>query len=77
MRAKAQHHKFLIGKNGANIKKIRDSTGARIVFPNSTDEDRELILIIGKKEAVQEAKTSLETYIKNIVSSAHLSNQLF
>lgn len=76
MRAKSQHHKFLIGKNGANIKKIRDSTGARIVFPNSTDEDRELILIIGKQEAVQEAKTSLETYIKNIVSSTD-TNQLF
>lgn len=32
VRAKVQHHKFLIGKNGANIKKIRESTGARIIF---------------------------------------------
>ena len=66
VRAKAEHHKFLIGKSGANIKKIRDSTGARIVFPNSTDEDRELITIIGKKDAVHQAKAILEEYIKNI-----------
>ncbi|KAG5895971.1 hypothetical protein JTB14_027971 [Gonioctena quinquepunctata] len=66
VRAKSQHHKFLIGKNGANIKKIRDSTGARIVFPSNTDEDREVITIIGKKEAVEEAKAALEATIKDI-----------
>lgn len=68
VRAKPQHHKFLIGKSGANIKKIRDSTGARIVFPNNSDEDRELITIIGKKEAVEQAKTILQRAIKDIVS---------
>lgn len=68
MRAKPQHHKFLIGKSGANIKKIRDSTGARIVFPSNTDEDREVITIIGKKESVEEAKAQLEEMIKSIVS---------
>lgn len=68
VRAKAQHHKFLIGKNGANIKKIRDSTGARIVFPSNTDEDREIITIIGKKESVEEAKAALQATIKDIVS---------
>ncbi|KAF2884527.1 hypothetical protein ILUMI_21643 [Ignelater luminosus] len=66
VRAKPQHHKFLIGKNGANIKKIRDSTGARIVFPNNSDEDRELITIIGKKEAVEQAKSILQRAIKDI-----------
>jgi polyribonucleotide nucleotidyltransferase len=66
VRAKAQHHKFLIGKNGAKIKKIRDSTGARIVFPSSTDDDREIITIIGKKEAVEEAKAALQATIKDI-----------
>ncbi|KAJ8954741.1 hypothetical protein NQ318_011436 [Aromia moschata] len=71
VRAKAQHHKFLIGKNGANIKKIRDSTGARIVFPSNTDEDREVITIIGKKEAVEEAKAALEATIKDIVRQHH------
>lgn len=58
----------MIGKNGANIKKIRDSTGARIVFPTDKDEDKEVITIIGKKEAVEKAKAELEATIKEIVS---------
>ncbi|CAG9761158.1 unnamed protein product [Ceutorhynchus assimilis] len=66
VRAKSQHHKFLIGKSGANIKKIRDATGARIVFPSNTEEDREIITIIGKKESVLEAKKQLEAMIKDI-----------
>ena len=49
VRAKQQHHRFLIGRNGANIRKIRDATGARIIFPTDKDEDKELITIIGKK----------------------------
>lgn len=49
VRAKPEHHKFLIGKNGLNIKKIRDQTGARIVFPADKDEDKEAIYIIGKQ----------------------------
>lgn len=48
VRAKSDHHKFLIGKNGANIKKIRELTGARIIFPTEKDEDKEAIFIIGK-----------------------------
>ncbi|XP_030763823.1 vigilin [Sitophilus oryzae] len=66
VRAKAQHHKFLIGKNGANIKKIRDSTGARVIFPSNTDDDREVITIIGRKEDVINAKQQLEAMIKDI-----------
>ncbi|XP_055915832.1 vigilin isoform X1 [Eupeodes corollae] len=66
VRAKQQHHKFLIGKNGASIRKIRDSTGARIIFPNNDDEDKEVITIIGKEESVQAAKEQLEAIIKDI-----------
>uniref|UniRef100_A0A2M3ZYI5 Putative vigilin n=1 Tax=Anopheles triannulatus TaxID=58253 RepID=A0A2M3ZYI5_9DIPT len=66
IRAKPQHHKFLIGKNGASIKKIRDKTGARVIFPGVNDEDNEAITIIGKKENVEEAKAELEAIIKNI-----------
>lgn len=65
VRAKPQHHKFLIGKNGASIKEIRDQTGARIIFPSSTDEDKEVITIIGKEENVLAAKAQLEAIIKN------------
>jgi len=59
--AKPQHHKFLIGKNGANIKKIRDQTGARIVFPTDKDENKEVITITGKQKAAE-----LEATIKGI-----------
>ncbi|KAJ9575749.1 hypothetical protein L9F63_007395, partial [Diploptera punctata] len=66
VRAKPQHHKFLIGKNGVNIKKIRDMTGARIVFPTEKDEDKEAITIIGKQDAVERAKAELEATIREI-----------
>lgn len=66
VRAKQQHHKFLIGKNGASIRKIRDSTGARIVFPGNNDEDKEVITILGKKESVEAARIQLEAVIKDI-----------
>nr|CAD7393549.1 unnamed protein product [Timema cristinae] len=66
VRANPQHHKFLIGKSGANIKKIRDLTGARIVFPTDKDEDKETITIIGKQESVEMAKAELEATIKEI-----------
>lgn len=66
VRAKQQHHKFLIGKNGASIRKIRDATGARIIFPGNGDEDKEVITIIGKEENVKAAKEQLETIIKDI-----------
>ncbi|XP_053677123.1 vigilin [Anopheles nili] len=66
IRAKPQHHKFLIGKNGASIKKIRDKTGARVIFPGVNDQDNEVITIMGKKENVEEAKIELEAIIKNI-----------
>ncbi|KAH1009812.1 vigilin [Dendroctonus ponderosae] len=66
VRAKAQHHKFLIGKNGTNVKKIRDSTGAKICFPSNLEDDPETITIIGKKEAVADAKKQLEAMIKGI-----------
>ncbi|ROT68906.1 putative vigilin [Penaeus vannamei] len=66
VRAKPQHHRFLIGRNGANIRKIRDATGARIIFPTDKDEDKELITIIGKKEAIAKAKEQLEITIKEL-----------
>jgi len=66
VRAKPQHHRFLIGRAGANIKKIRDATGARIIFPTNNDEDKELITIIGKKDSIGKAKAQLESIIKEL-----------
>lgn len=66
IRAKPDHHKFLIGKSGLKIKKVRDMTGARITFPNDGDEDKERIVIIGRKDAVERAKEELESMIDMI-----------
>ena len=49
IRAKPEHHKFLIGRQGANIQQVRDQTGARIIFPNEKDDDREVITILGEE----------------------------
>ncbi|EDV55082.1 vigilin [Drosophila erecta] len=64
VRAKQQHHKFLIGKNGASIRQIRDATGARIIFPSNDDTDKEVITIIGKEDSVNKAREKLEAIIK-------------
>merc|ERR1719449_561718 len=66
VKAKPQHHKFLIGRAGCHTQKIRDETGARIIFPGSNDEDRESITIIGTKEAVAKAKAELEARVTDL-----------
>jgi len=66
VKAKPQHHKFLIGKSGIHIQKIRDETGARIIFPGSNDADKETITIIGTKEACDSAKVIMEAKIKEL-----------
>merc|ERR1719462_545129 len=64
--AKPEHHRFLIGRGGVNIRKVREKTGVRIVFPTRQDENQELITIIGKKEAVDEAKADLMSKISEL-----------
>ncbi|XP_055371640.1 vigilin [Condylostylus longicornis] len=73
VRTKQQHLKFIIGKNGASIRKIREATGARIIFPNNDGEDKELITIIGKEEDVKAAKEQLESIIKDIETEDEIS----
>lgn len=38
------------------------------MFPSNADEERDVVTIIGKKEAVEKAKEQLEAMIKEIVS---------
>jgi len=66
VKAKPEHHKFLIGRQGINIQKIRNETGARIIFPGSDDADRESITIIGTQESVGKAKSDLLEKIKEL-----------
>ena len=66
------YFRFLIGRNGANIRKIREATGARIVFPSDTEannsHERDIITIVGREEAVKKAREELEMRIKELVS---------
>ncbi|XP_077400366.1 vigilin [Vanacampus margaritifer] len=66
LQAKAEYHKFLIGRGGANIRRVRDRTGARIIFPSADDTQQELITIVGKEEAVRQAQKELENLVKNL-----------
>uniref|UniRef100_A0AAQ5XJ92 Vigilin n=1 Tax=Amphiprion ocellaris TaxID=80972 RepID=A0AAQ5XJ92_AMPOC len=59
-------YKFLIGRGGANIRRVRDRTGARIIFPSPDDTEQELITIVGKEEAVRQAQKELESLVKNL-----------
>ncbi|XP_056156348.1 vigilin [Lampris incognitus] len=66
LQAKPEYHKFLIGRGGANIRRVRDRTGARIIFPSPDDSEQELITIVGREEAVRLAQKELETLVKNL-----------
>jgi len=66
IKAKPEYHRFLIGKNGANIKKVRESTGARVTFPSEKDEDGDTIVIVGKKEDVLKAKAEVQEMIRDL-----------
>uniref|UniRef100_A0A8C9WSE5 Vigilin n=1 Tax=Scleropages formosus TaxID=113540 RepID=A0A8C9WSE5_SCLFO len=66
LQAKPEYHKFLIGRGGANIRRVRDRTGARIIFPSPDDPEQELITIVGREEAVRLAQKELETLVRNL-----------
>ena len=51
---------------------MRDSTGARIIFPTVDDQDQELITVVGTEEAVKEATKELEELIKSLVSPPYV-----
>lgn len=69
LQAKPEYHKFLIGRGGANIRRVRDKTGARVIFPSPDDAEQELITIVGKEEAVRQAQKELECLLKNLVNT--------
>jgi len=57
-----QFHKFVIGKGGANIRKIRDETQTKIDLP-AEGEKSDVITITGKKKNVEEARDSYPTEV--------------
>ena len=54
-------HIYIYDISRLRVKKIRDRTGARIVFPTDKDENKEVITITGKQKAAE-----LEATIKGI-----------
>ncbi|XP_025415154.1 vigilin-like [Sipha flava] len=66
LKVNPKFHKYLIGTNGANVKKIRHLTNTRIIFPPETDSTDENITIVGKKENVNIAKSKFEIMITDI-----------
>lgn len=53
-----QFHKFIIGKGGGNIKKIREETNTRIDLP-AEGEKNDVITITGRKENVEDARVKI------------------
>ncbi len=65
---KPSYHRFLIGRGGANIRKVRDKFGARVMFPQkSSEEDCDVVTIIGRKEKAEAAKEHLLQLIQDLV----------
>ena len=65
-----QFHKFIIGKGGATIKKIRQETDTRVDLPESGSES-DVITITGKKENVEKAVAKIQqiqSEMANVVS---------
>ena len=74
-----QFHKFVIGKGGANIWRIRDETDTKIDLPDSGSDD--MITITGKKEKVtkavaqvQQIQSELANITKEIKIPAKINN---
>lgn len=71
---KYEFHKFIIGKKGLNINKIRDSYGVRVIFPKEDEtENRNEITIIGKKEDVLKTKAELEKMIAALEQTVEIT----
>ena len=65
-----QFHKYIIGKGGANIRRIRDETDTRVDLPDS-GSDSDMITITGKKANVNKAVEEIQkiqSEMANIVS---------
>lgn len=61
-------HRFLIGRNGTNLRELSEKTGARVVFPSAADHNNDCIVIIGRQDAISRATDELEARIKDLVS---------
>lgn len=63
---KSKYHQFLMSKNGGNLQKICEKTGARIIFPTFKNKGQESVTIIGTEEAVKNVQKEVEVLLKNL-----------
>jgi len=68
LKADTKFHKFLIGRKGGNIAKIREQHNVRVVFPGPQEKDQEVITIIGKEEDTKRAVGELKAIIEELMA---------
>uniref|UniRef100_A0A8C9WID2 Vigilin n=1 Tax=Scleropages formosus TaxID=113540 RepID=A0A8C9WID2_SCLFO len=68
-----QFHKNIIGKGGANIKKIREETNTKIDLP-AENSNSEMIVITGKKANCEAARNRILAIQKELVSWCSAEN---
>lgn len=61
------YHRFIIGKGGVNIKKLRESTGAQINIPDPNSPNSSIITIEGNDETIAKASHELDQIIKKAI----------
>uniref|UniRef100_A0A914Y922 K Homology domain-containing protein n=1 Tax=Panagrolaimus superbus TaxID=310955 RepID=A0A914Y922_9BILA len=62
---KSEYIRFLIGREGANVKKMRESyPSVRIMFPEQNSDQK--IVILGKKDEVEAVRKSYEKQIQEL-----------
>lgn len=72
-----QHHHFLLGRNGANVKHISQRTGANIHFPElNTHTSRSAVYIQGSIDGVCAARQQLMVWQQFICLFSILSYAL-
>ncbi|XP_051035333.1 vigilin-like [Phodopus roborovskii] len=77
---KSKYHQFLMSKNGGNLHKVCEKTGARIIFPTFKNKDQESVTIIGTEKAVKDVQKEVEVLLKdleNVVEDSIMINPKF
>jgi exosome complex RNA-binding protein Rrp4/ribosomal protein S3 len=69
---KPEFVKFLIGRDGGNVKKLREKyPSVRIIFPMENDQDPQIVLI-GKKDEVTAVKDVYEKQIQELKTTVEI-----
>ncbi|EPY75628.1 vigilin-like protein [Camelus ferus] len=66
LHVRPEYHKFLMSKNGGDVPRVCEETGARVLFPIPEDMDQELLTILGTEKAVKDTQKKLEDLITNL-----------